>query len=103
MTRTIKFLAIALGLGAFGTAHAFTVAPLSKAQQKVARADIKAQLPAGSKVRSVKFGFGPTPVGFIGSGFEHATVRVKENGKMKTVTFTVSPGLNGGVNVFNLK
>jgi hypothetical protein len=92
---------VAIGFVGAGVAHAFSVPPLSKAQQKIAKKEIQTKLPAGSQIKSIKFGFGPTPVGFIGSGFEHATVRVKEGSSTKTLNYTVSPGLNGGVNILN--
>jgi hypothetical protein len=91
--RSLKMLVIALGLGTVSMAHAFSVAPLTKAQQKIARQEIKQQLGPGTKVQSVKFGFGPTPTGFIGSGFEHATVKFKQDGTTHTTQFNVGPGL----------
>jgi hypothetical protein len=97
MNTVIKALVLTFGIASFGSAHAFTVAPLSKAQEKTARQDIKAQLPPGSAVKSIKFGYGPTPPGFIGSGLEHATVTLRSGAQLR---YNVSPGLNGGVNVW---
>jgi hypothetical protein len=99
--RSLKMLILALGLGTASFAQAFTVRPLTHTEQKTARQEIKQQLGAGTKVQSVKFGFGKTPPGFIGSGFEHATVKYKQAGQVKTKDFTVSPGMyKGQVNVF---
>jgi hypothetical protein len=94
--RSLKMLVVALGLGTVSLAHAFSVAPLNHAQQQSARQQIKAQLPKGAKVESIKFGFGKTPTGFIGTGFEHATVKVKEGSTVKKLDFTVSPGMAPG-------
>jgi hypothetical protein len=100
MKKTLFAFVVGLaGLLVASGAHAFTVAKLTKRQEKLARAVIKSDLPKNAKILSVKFGFGPTPPGFIGSGFEHALVKVKEGSKTKTIKFTVSPNWQGGVNV----
>jgi hypothetical protein len=96
MKRTIKAVVLTFGLISVSAAQAFSTPPLTPAQQQVARQEIASQLAPGQLIKSVKFGFGPTPPGFIGNGFEHADVTLKGGG---TLRFNVSANPSGGVNI----